>query len=244
MKTTRLFLCLALSSLLLIACQKPEGDDVPVTSMKLNYSINDTTVLKLASSASGTTVLDKVVLKYLKLDASRGSYDTTSITMKNVSLPFVDTLWEWEPNTTYCYQFQMSDFVSDTTYAWDTLTTINPVPVSRADSAVLGVHDTLWLYGTSVSVWRAMMDASGIKPSLHFYWAPTLDELTGAAFEADIVKMVIDTLNNGNYRFSYVGAIPKSAYEGLDAIWYRSNTVCVWGNRGIYSGPKSISLID
>ena len=222
MKTTRLFLCLVISSLLLIACQKPEGDDVPVTSMKLNYSINDTTVMKLTSSSSGTTVLDKVVLKYLKLDATRGSHDTTFVTLRNVSLPFEKTLWEWEPNTTYCYQFKVSDFVSDTTYAWDTLKTINPIPVSRADSAVLGNRDTLWLYGTSVSVWRAVMDSTGIKPDLHFYWTTTKDGFNTSNIspsEADVVSIAIDTVNNGaGFRFRYVGAIPKSAYEGIDTI--------------------------
>lgn len=241
MKKTRLFFGLVLGAMLLVACNKPEGDTVPVVNASLSCVINDTTVLKLVSLSSNITVLDVVELTFKKVDEPSDRGDSTVVKNSNVVVgTFLDTIWEWEPNTKYAYRLRLADFVSDTVFAWDTLTTVRVrKPVVEADTAILNSRaDTLFLYGTATSLWRAVMDRKGIQPDLHFYWG-TPDDMSTFS-EAHIVSVAIDTAQK--IRFDFIGAIPVSELQDVDSIWYKAYAKQVWGGDENYSGIKGLSL--
>lgn len=236
-----MFFGLMLGAMLLVACNKPDGDTVPVIDANFSFGINDTTVLKLKAVSSGVTVLDLVELTYKKIEETPGKGDSVVIKNKDVVVgTFLDTIWAWEPNTKYAYRLRLADFVSDTIFAWDTLTTVRVrKPEVVADSAKFNTAaDTLFLYGRSSSLWRAVMDKNKIYPDVHLYWGVPEDESTSN--EAEIVSIAIDTAQK--IKFNIIGAIPVSELEGMDSIWFKTYAKQIWGGDENFSAPTGLSL--
>ena len=107
-----------------------------------------------------------------------------------------------------------------------------------ADSAKIE-QDTLWLYGTVKSHWRALMDKDGLGCETSFYWGSTEDGVKDHVVTADVE---IDTLINGSLRLNAKGFVPVSDLQGMDAIWYQAHAKHVWGEGEKDSDKKSKTL--
>lgn len=252
MKRISFLLLVIIGTFLLASCQKPEGDDVPNMGKKLSYSIDTAGVFSLTSTSESGMVVDLLKLYYTKDQAQTVIHknEVDSIVRESVlvkkSAPFRDTIWTLEPNTAYKYYVDVRDFASetladtiaDTLLVWLPVRTMDPGrPKVSADSAKM-VGDTLWLYGTVKSHWRALTNSNGIGGDMCFYYGDSESSVDNRV-EAVTVN---DTVIGGDLKINIKGFIPSTGLQDLDTVWYKVYAKHVWGDGEKLSAGKEMPL--
>lgn len=222
-----------LCSVLLFSCRKPEGDTpgnwfATTGDGLMQCAISGNTLFNVSVNAAAVTG-DGVQLEGMKLCISGNQYTDTlvlfssdTVIAKNWS--YSDTLWNLLPGTDYTYCLILKDFANADTSDVVTLHTMSPGnPTVTVDSSYKQ-NDTLWLFGTASSHWRAMMDEHGIAATLRFYWGETQEQIDQVCETVRILhhEIVNDTLVLG---FSgYITNLPMS-----EKLWFQAYAQHGWG---------------
>lgn len=238
----------AITAMLMLSCQKPEGDMPGSYSggeHRFSCQIDRSTALKVSFNSDTSLFLSDEVrmlgmsLLYLEDgDTITGIKEKKIITEETILNPRVwrynDTLWDLKPGTKYWYWLVMEDYFSVDTLPVDTVRTIYPrFPKVIADSANVVFSDhLLHLYATVSMPWRAKLGPNGLdKSGFTFKWGEKKDELDHVLEDVNVLSW---NITNDSVRI----VIETNLNFNTDTVWYQATATNSWGSPAVEESQK------